>query len=73
MSIERDVVEKLRNLPEEQQREVLEFVDSLKANNGTKPRRSFRGLWKAFKIDLTEQDISNARREMWAKFSRNLS
>jgi hypothetical protein len=41
MNIEQQVPEKLRDLPPEQQKEVLDFVNFLKEKNGTKkPRRS---------------------------------
>lgn len=73
MPIKQDLLEKLRSMPEEQQQAVSDFVDSLKEKNGANPRRSLRGLWKAFNVDLTEQDISNARHEMWGKFPRNVS
>jgi len=55
------------------QREVLEFVDSLTANtNSRQPLRSLRGLWKDFNINITEDDISEARREMWGNFPRDI-
>jgi uncharacterized protein DUF2281 len=34
MTIEQQVVEKLRDLPPEKQKEVLDFVDFLKEKNG---------------------------------------
>ena len=71
MSIEELVVEKLRALPPERQKEVLEFVESLKSRSTSpKPRRSLRGLWADLGIDISERDISEARREMWANFPR---
>lgn len=73
MSIEEQVVEKLRELPLEKQREVLQFVDSLKASTKSgHPLRSLRGLWKDFNINITEEDISEARREMWGNFPRDI-
>lgn len=33
-----------------------------------KPRKSLRGLWRG--VDITEEDISEARREMWGNFPR---
>lgn len=69
MSIEQQVLEKLRHLPPEKQKEVLDFVDFLKQKNGTKkPLRSLRGLWKDLNIHITEEDIAEARREMWGNF-----
>lgn len=74
MSIEEQVLEKLRDLPPEKQREVLEFVLALKKQNGAKqPLRSVRGLWKDLGIDITEEDIAEARREMWGNFPRDVS
>jgi hypothetical protein len=65
MTIEEQVLEKLRNLPSEKQKEVLEFVASLKEGNGSrKPLRSLRGLWADLNINITEEDIAEARREM---------
>jgi mRNA-degrading endonuclease RelE of RelBE toxin-antitoxin system len=41
MTIEEQVIEKLRALPPERQKEVLDFVDSLNEKTGTKkPRES---------------------------------
>lgn len=33
-----------------------------------RPRQSLRGLWKG--IDLSDEDIAEARREMWSNFPR---
>jgi hypothetical protein len=74
MTIEEQVLEKLRDLPPEKQKEVLEFVDSLKDKDGSKkPRRSLRGLWADLNFHITEADIAEARREMWGNFPRDIS
>ena len=74
MTIEQQVLEKLRDLPPAVQKEVLDFVDFLKAKNcSLKRRRSLRGLWKDLNIDFTDEDIAEARREMWGNFPRELS
>jgi hypothetical protein len=74
MTLEEQLLEKLRDLPPEQQREVLDFVTSLKMKNGAgKPRRSLRGLWKEFKIRITEEDITRTRGEVWGNFPRDVS
>ena len=65
MSIEEQVLGKLRELPPERQKEVLDFVDFLREKNGAKkPLRSLRGLWKDLNLDVTEEDLAQARREM---------
>jgi hypothetical protein len=39
----------------------------LKAAQPT-PRKSLRGLWRG--LDITEEEIAEARREMWSNFPR---
>lgn len=74
MTIEEIVLEKLRGLPPEKQKQVLEFVDSLKPDGSTKkPLRSLEGLLEDLNVDITEEDIAVARREMWGNFPRDIS
>jgi hypothetical protein len=74
MTIEQQVLEKLRGLPPEKQKEVLEFVRLMNEKNGTKkPLRSLRGLWADLNIQITEDDIAEARREMWGNFPRDMA
>jgi erythromycin esterase-like protein len=71
LTIERQVLEKLRDLPPEKQKEVLDFVEFLKEKNGAKkPLRSLRGLWKGLDIHIMEEDIAEAGREIWGNFPR---
>jgi len=73
MTIEEMVLEKLRELPPEKQKEVLEFLDSLKSDGGPKkPLRSLEGIWEDLNIEITEEDIAEARREMWGNFPRDI-
>lgn len=74
MTIEEHGIEKLRDLPVDKQKEVLDFVNFLREKNGSqKPRRSLRGLWKDLNVQITEEDITQARREMWGNFPRDIS
>lgn len=74
MTIEEMVLEKLRGLSPEKQKEVLEFAESLKQGNGpAKPLRSLEGLWADLDINITDEDIAEARREMWGNFPRDIS
>ena len=73
MTIEQRLLEKLRGLTSEKQREVLDFVQSLAENaSSEKPLRSLEGLWADLDIQVTEEDIAEARREMWGNFPRDL-
>jgi hypothetical protein len=70
MSIEQELIEKLRKLSPEKQEEVLRFVDLLiEADAAKRPRRSLLGLWTDLNIHITAEDIAEARREMWGGFS----
>ena len=74
ITIEEMVLERLRDLPPEKQKEVLDFVDFLKEKNGPKKaRRSLLGLWSDLDIHITEGDIAEARREMWGNFPRDIA
>jgi hypothetical protein len=71
MDIEQVVLETLRALPPEKQRELLDFAEFLHQKNIAKrPRRSLRGLWADLGVRITEEDIAEARREMWGNFPR---
>ncbi|MCI2429033.1 DUF2281 domain-containing protein [Candidatus Acetothermia bacterium] len=73
MSIEESVLERIRALPPEKQKEVLDFVEFLhKKSHTSQPRRSLKGLWADLKVDITEEDITEARREMWGSFPREI-
>ena len=73
MTIEQEILEKLRCLSPEKQKKVLDFVDFLKEKSGDrKPRRSLLGLWSDLNIHITKEDIAEARREMWGNFPRDI-
>lgn len=71
MTIEQQVIEKLRELPPEKQREVLDFLEAMNEKNGGKPRRSLLGLWSDLNVRISEEDIREIRREMWSNFPRD--
>jgi len=69
MGIDSSLLVKLRLLPAEQQREVLDFVDFLASRvQRERPRRSLAGLWSGF--DVSAEDLEQARRELWGGFPR---
>lgn len=74
MTIEEMVLEKLRGLPADRQKEVLQFVESLTPDNGAKKAlRSLEGLLEDLNVDISPEDIAEARREMWGNFPRDIS
>jgi hypothetical protein len=65
------IAEKMKALPADKQAEVLDFIEFLRAQYAERrPLRSLRGLWKDLNGDITEEDLAEARREMWANFPR---
>jgi hypothetical protein len=66
MTIEDTVIEKLRTLPPERKQQVLDFVEFLEQKSAVKqPRPSLLGLFADLGVHITEEDIAEARREMW--------
>ena len=71
MTIEQAVLENLRELQPDQQREVLNFVQFLRQKSSPKPpRRSLYGLWSDLDIEITQADIAEVRQEMWGNFPK---
>ncbi|PSB14434.1 DUF2281 domain-containing protein [Phormidesmis priestleyi ULC007] len=70
-NLEQTLLENLRQLPPEKQQEVLDFAEFLRQKTAPKkPRRSLKGLCADLNIHITEEDIAEARREMWGNFPR---
>ncbi len=71
MTIEEAILKKVRGLPPEKKKEVLEFADALSVPPEPKvPLRSPEGLWADLDISVSEEDIAELRREMWKNFPR---
>ena len=71
MAIEHDIMAKLRGLPCEKQLEVLDFVEFLGRTRAvSRPHRNLKGLWADFGVETTEEEIAEARRDMWGDFPR---
>ena len=73
MTLEQEILEAVRALPADKQRELLDHVSRLRdeATQPRKPRKSGRGLWADLNIDLSAEAIDEARREMWKTFVRD--
>lgn len=71
MRIEEAVIEKLRLLPLDRQREALDFVEFLSRKTGEiRTRKSSLGLCENLGISISKEEIDSARREVWANFPR---
>lgn len=73
MSTAEQVIAKLARLSPEQQAEILRIVDALASQNGSDEAGrapSAFGLWKGLGVDISDEEIAQARREMWGGFPR---
>jgi len=70
MSIEEAILEKVRSLPPEKKAEVLQFLSGLEAS-AHPPFRSPKGILSDLNFTITEEDLAEARREMWSGFPHN--
>lgn len=70
-SLEHTVLDRLRDLTPEQQREVLDFVEFLHQRHRWKPPyRGVKGLWADLDVQISADEIDEARQEMWGSFPR---
>lgn len=71
VNLDDSFLEKLRQLPADKQREAIDFVEFLhKKSSVAGSRRSLKGLWADLGVDISEEDLSQARKEMWGNFPR---
>lgn len=66
MTAKEQLFQKLETLLPEEQEAVIQFIDFLQfKRNLQKPRNSLKGLWASLPIDITEEEITEARHQMW--------
>ena len=64
-----EIFEAVSDLPPEQLPELRAFIEFLRFKSEKRPRNLIQlgGLWKDLP-PITEEDIAEARREMWGEF-----
>jgi len=76
MTFEEKLLVRIRELSLEKQREVLDFVNSLNVSaensTGALGVGVLDGLWADLDLRITEEDIQQARREMWGNFPQEV-
>lgn len=71
ITTEEVLLEKFKGLPVNRQQELLDYADLLKdRETAKKPRRSLYGALADLNVNVTEEDIREARKEMWGNFPR---
>lgn len=71
MSAQEALLKEIGGLTEEQQQKLLTFARALSGSTVKKPPfRSPEGLWADLSVNVTAEDIAQARKEMWGHFPR---
>jgi hypothetical protein len=71
---EQALLQRWRTLPDDKQQETLDFIESLLRKQATKrPLRSALGLCADLKVSISDDDIAQARKEMWGAFPREIA
>lgn len=71
MTSEEVLLEKIKVLPPDLKREAIHFVEFLESKVQKNVERvSLEGIWADMDVNLTEEDLREARKEMWQNFPR---
>ena len=68
---EQSLIERIRRLPPDKQQKVEDFIEEMERRASSAKQRHLMGALAHLNIKITEQDIDEARREMWSDFPRN--
>jgi hypothetical protein len=78
MSVTELLIQKVQALTEEQQKQLLEYIDTLPPardkpgpDDSALPRINPMGLFAHLGVSISQEEIKQARREMWANFPRD--
>jgi len=75
MTVQQEILERLSTLAPAEQQEVLRLARDLAArtvNPAARPWTSKMGLLAGRGISVSDDDIAEARREMWGEFPRDV-
>ena len=71
MTLEQAILDAVRALPQDKKKEVLDHAEHLRRQKAQVPRKTGRGLWADLKVDLSAEEIDEARQQMWKDFPRD--
>ena len=72
--IQETLIAVIKTLPPEKQQALLEFAEFLQAKATPKSSsKSIKGLWANADINLTEEELSATRKEMWTNFPKDIA
>lgn len=76
MSMVEELVETVKQLPRDKQLRVRDFIVQLQSDADAGPPgppfKGFLGALEHLHCDISEEDIAEARREMWGSFPRDI-
>jgi hypothetical protein len=70
ITLEHSILEAVRSLPPDRQREILEHANQLRHSSLNKPRKNGRGLWAGLEVSLPAEQIDQLRGDLWKNFPR---
>jgi hypothetical protein len=71
LDLEQAILEAVRALPQDKEKEVLDHAKHGRGQeaHSREPREPGRGLWPDLEVDLSVEEIDEARHELWKEFS----
>ncbi len=72
MTSEEVLLETFKVLPTNRKQELLEFAKFLEQKEAVKKSRvSLKGIWADLNVNITDEDIREARNEMWRGYTKD--
>lgn len=72
MTSEEVLLKKFKILPKNRKQEVMDFVEFLESKETVKsPSVSLKGIWADMNVNITDDDIREARNEMWRGYTKD--
>lgn len=72
MTSEEVLLEKFKMLPVNYKQELLDFAEFLSLKKKANQQRvSLKGIWTDLNVNITDEDIREARNEMWRGYTKD--
>ena len=72
MTSEEVLLKTFKILPTNRKQELLDYAKILEQKEAVKkPRVSLKGIWADFDVNITAEDIREARNEMWRGYTKD--
>jgi len=72
MTSEEVLLETFKILPMNRKQELLDYAKTLEQKEAVKKSRvSLKGIWADLNVNITDEDIREARNEMWRGYTKD--